>query len=73
MGGIPRGSNLVIGITFAVFMAEALLHYQLGAWQDDGPNQFPQFVMPDAKDIFSMVVIVGVFSWFSASAIAYFS
>jgi hypothetical protein len=53
-------------------MAEALLHYQLGAWQDDGPNQFPHFIMPDAKDFFSMVVIVGVFSWASASAIDYF-
>jgi hypothetical protein len=65
-------TNLVMGITFAVFMAEALLHYQLGAWQDDGPNQFPHFIMPDAKDFFSMVVIVGVFSWASASAIDYF-
>jgi len=53
-------------------MAEALIHYQLGAWQDDGPNQYPQLVIPDAKDFFSMVVIVGVFSWASASAIAYF-
>jgi len=72
MGSIPRGSNLVIGITFAAFMAEALIHYQLGAWQDDGPIQFPQIVFPDTKDFISMVVIVGVFSWASASAIAYF-
>lgn len=72
MVGIPRGSNLVMGITFVAFMAEALIHYQLGAWQDDGPNQYPQLVIPDAKDFFSMVVIVGVFSWASASAIAYF-
>ena len=72
MVSIPRGSNLVIGITFIAFMAEALIHYQLGAWQDDGPNQYPQLVIPDAKDFFSMVVIVGVFSWASASAIAYF-
>ena len=72
MVSIPRGSNLVIGITFIAFMAEALIHYQLGAWQDDGPNQYPQLVIPDAKDFFSMIVIVGVFSWASASAIAYF-
>ncbi|MAY90134.1 MAG: hypothetical protein CMN00_02990 [Rickettsiales bacterium] len=70
--GLPKASNLVIGITFAAFMAEALIHYQLGAWQDDGPIQYPQLVLPDAKDFFSMVVIVGVFSWASASAIAYF-
>ena len=67
------GSNMVIGITFAVFMAEAILHYQLGAWQDDGPNQFPQFVLPDKKDFISMVVIVGAFSWISAAAIDYYT
>lgn len=66
-------SNMVMGITFAVFMGEALLHYQLGAWQDDGPNQFPQFVLPDTKDFISMVVIVGAFSWISAAAINYYT
>ena len=54
-------------------MAEAILHYQLGAWQDDGPNQFPQFVLPDKKDFISMVVIVGAFSWISAAAIDYYT
>ena len=66
-------TNLVIGITFAAFLVEALFHYQLGAWQDDGPIQFPQIVLPDTKDFISMVVIVGTFSWISATAINYFS
>ena len=47
-------TNLVIGITFAAFLVEALFHYQLGAWQDDGPIQFPQIVLPDTKDFISM-------------------
>ena len=45
-------TNLVIGITFSAFLVEALFHYQLGAWQDDGPIQFPQIVLPDTKDLF---------------------
>ena len=43
-------TNLVIGITFAAFLVEALFHYQLGAWQDDGPIQFPQIVLPDTNN-----------------------
>ena len=54
-------TNLVIGITFSAFLIEALFHYQLGAWQDDGPIQFPQIVLPDTKDFISMVAIVGTF------------
>ena len=65
-------TNLVIGITFSAFLIEALFHYQLGAWQDDGPIQFPQIVLPDTKDFISMVAIVAGAdprsAWASASS-----
>mgnify|MGYP003626537479 CR=1 FL=1 len=63
---------LVMGVTFVFFMAEALLHYQLGAWQDDGPIQFPQWTWPDKKDLVSIVAIVGIFSYLSAKVIDYY-
>lgn len=63
---------IVMGITFAFFMAEALLHYQLGVWQDGGPIQFPKWTWPDRGDLISMVVIVGLFSYLSATVIDYY-
>lgn len=64
---------MVMGITFAFFMAEALLHYQLGVWQDEGPIQFPKWTWPDRNDLISMVVIVGIFSYLSATVIDYYN
>lgn len=63
--------KLVIGVTFGFFMAEALLHYQLGVWQDEGPIQFPKWTWPDSTDLISMIVIVGIFSYFTGSVVGY--
>ena len=62
---------MVMGVTFAFFMAEALLHYQLGVWRDEGPTPSGvyKWTWPDRKDLLSMIVIVGVFSWLSAEVI----
>ena len=46
-------NTLILGITFALFATESLLHYQIGVWQDDGPIQFPKIVMPPAGDLFA--------------------
>ena len=60
---------IIMGVTFALFMAEALLHYQLGVWTDEGPIRFPQWTWPDRKDLASMIIIVGVFSYLSSIVI----
>lgn len=60
---------MIMGVTFAFFMAEALLHYQLGVWRDEGPTQFPKWTWPDRKDLFSMIIIVGAFSYLSSIVI----
>jgi len=63
---------IVMGVTFVFFMAEALLHYQLGVWQDGGPIQFPKWTWPDNKDLVSIVAIVAIFSYMSSKVIAYY-
>ena len=60
---------MIMGITFAFFMAEALLHYQLGVWRDVGPTTFPTWTWPSSKDLLSMIVIVGTFSYLSSVVI----
>ena len=60
---------MIMGVTFAFFMAEALLHYQLGVWRDESPTQFPKWTWPNRKDLLSMIIIVGVFSYLSSIVI----
>jgi len=47
-------------VTFSVFTAEALLHYNLGARKD--PNETRKFVFPPPKDFVKLAGIVLVFS-----------
>jgi len=46
-------------ITFGVFMAEALIHYNIGVHKD---KSVKGFVIPPTKDIVKLAVVVGVFS-----------
>jgi|TARA_B100001996_G_scaffold344444_1_gene300218 hypothetical protein len=60
---------IVLGVTFAFFMAEALLHYQLGVWRDGSDIKFPQWTWPSRRDFISMIGIVGLFSYLSSIVI----
>ena len=45
--------------TFGLFMAEAVIHYNMGVHKADGKKGF---VLPPAKDFIKLAAIVGVFS-----------
>tara|TARA_R110002020_G_scaffold379412_4_gene590609 strand:+ start:2894 stop:3076 length:183 start_codon:yes stop_codon:yes gene_type:complete len=51
-------------ITFAVFMVEAIIHYNLGAKSE-------KMKIPPAKDLIKMGIIVLIFSIISAQLINY--
>jgi hypothetical protein len=59
MGG---GRLLVTGITFGVFMTEALIHYNMGKAGPDGKFQFH---LPPAKELMKIAAVTGTFSLLS--------
>jgi hypothetical protein len=46
-------------ITFTVFMAEALIHYNIGVHKDE---KIQGFVFPPSNDLLKLALVVGVFS-----------
>jgi len=50
---------LMTGITFSVFMAEALIHYNMGTAKSNG--QF-RLRMPPAKELAKIAAVTGTFS-----------
>lgn len=53
------GRFLVTGITFGVFMAEALIHYNMGKADSDG--QF-KLRLPPPKELAKIAAVTGTFS-----------
>ena len=50
---------IVGGITFGVFMAEALIHYNMGMAESDGKFKLR---LPPAKELAKIAAVTGVFS-----------
>lgn len=50
---------LASGITFAFFMGEAIIHYNMGQKSGDEKHKFE---LPPAKELGKMALIVGAFS-----------
>jgi hypothetical protein len=50
---------IVGGITFTVFMAEALIHYNMGMAEADGKFKLR---LPPAKELAKIAAVTGVFS-----------
>jgi hypothetical protein len=53
------GSIIVTGITFGVFMAEALIHYNMGMAKSEG--QF-RLRLPPPKELAKIAAVTGAFS-----------
>ncbi|MGB5830993.1 MAG: hypothetical protein WBG92_03265 [Thiohalocapsa sp.] len=53
------GSAIVTGITFGVFMTEALIHYNMGIAKSEG--QF-RLRLPPAQDLAKIAAVTGAFS-----------
>lgn len=54
------GRILVTGITFGVFMTEALIHYNMGVAKRDG-EKF-RFQLPPPKELAKIAAVTGTFS-----------
>lgn len=61
------GRLLVTGITFGVFMTEALIHYNMGMAKKDG--QF-KLRMPPPKELAKIAAVTGTFSLVSTVLIS---
>ena len=53
------GRFLVTGITFGVFMAEALIHYNMGMSKAEGGFKLR---LPPAKELAKIAAVTGTFS-----------
>ena len=53
------GNLLVTGVTFGVFMAEAIIHYNMGQAKADG--QF-RLKLPPPKELAKIALVTGAFS-----------
>jgi len=57
---------LVTGVTFSVFMAEAIIHYNMG--QADADGRF-RLKLPPPKELAKIALVTGVFSVTSGALI----
>jgi len=57
---------LVTGVTFSVFMAEAIIHYNMG--QADADGRF-SLKLPPPKELAKIALVTGVFSVASGALI----
>ncbi len=56
------GGLIVSGVTFGVFMAEALIHYNMGMAKAEGGFKLR---MPPAKELAKIAAVTGTFSLLS--------
>ena len=62
------GRILVTGITFGVFMAEALIHYNMGR-NIDASGKRAHFELPPPKELAKIAAVTGAFSIVSGALI----
>ena len=60
-------SILVTGVTFGVFMAEAIIHYNMGMAEADGKFRLR---LPPPKELAKIAVVTGAFSLLSGAVIS---
>lgn len=53
------GNLLVTGVTFGVFMAEAIIHYNMGQANSDGKFSLR---LPPGKELAKIALVTGAFS-----------
>ena len=57
------GRYLVTGITFGVFLTEALIHYNMGRMKEDKRmGKEPHFELPPAKELAKIAAVTAAFS-----------
>tara|TARA_R110000751_G_scaffold306888_2_gene426501 strand:- start:310 stop:534 length:225 start_codon:yes stop_codon:yes gene_type:complete len=56
-----KPNNTILGVTFVIFLAEALIHYNIGKADKEIPSS-KKISLPPAKSLLKIAVVVGVFS-----------
>jgi len=57
------GRFLVTGVTFGVFMAEALIHYNMGRMKEEqAKGESARFQLPPPKELAKIAAVTGAFS-----------
>ena len=57
------GRFLVTGITFGVFMTEALIHYNMGRMKEEAADgKQAHFQLPPPKELAKIAAVTGAFS-----------
>lgn len=57
------GKLLVTGVTFSMFMTEALIHYNMGMAKDKDKNgERHHFQLPPPKELAKIAAVTGAFS-----------
>ena len=51
---------IVGGTTFALFMTEAVIHYNMGVSEKEPDHKF---TIPQKKDLIKLAMVVGIFSF----------
>jgi hypothetical protein len=59
MANHKKIAAVTFGVTYAMFMTEALIHYNMGVHKDKSQQGF---VLPPKKDFVKLGVVVGLFS-----------
>ena len=60
---MAMGRFLVTGITFGVFMTEALIHYNMGRMKEEkAKGEQPRFQLPPPKELAKIAAVTGAFS-----------
>ena len=58
---VKKNLGLIVGATtFSLFMAEALIHYNMGVSEKEPDNKF---TIPPKSDLIKLALVVGVFSF----------
>ena len=64
---MKKDIGVIVGATtFALFMGEAIIHYNMGVSKTE-PNH--RFSLPDRKDLTRLAVVVGFFSLLNGAII----
>jgi hypothetical protein len=60
---MAMGRLLVTGITFGVFMTEALIHYNMGRMKEErAKGEQARFQLPPPKELAKIAAVTGAFS-----------
>jgi len=56
-----KKENIIISVTFVLFLIEAMIHYNIGV-RSNNNNNIKGFQLPHNRELFQIIITVFVFS-----------